>query len=147
MNIQQPMQQPSQQPSQQPPIYSNESDMHSQTGYQVNNQPHQQNSLDISELTKVECLLDKDSMKILTDAHAQFSESIINLGIKMFARSDIYKEYMLKEEIKKLNKNSNKENTSNIPGLNSNHENNQNNQNTQPVTAANQPVKKQFASW
>ncbi len=75
--------------AQQAPVYSNEQQMQNQ---QVVNPT--------AELTKVEVVLDPEAIKILQEASAQFGESIVNLGIKMFAKTDVYKDFMLKEEYK-----------------------------------------------
>jgi len=70
---------------------------------QHNTVPMAQNTpLNAEGIQKVEVLLDKESIKILQEAHGQFGEAIVNLGIKMFAETDVYKTYMLREEFKKL---------------------------------------------
>ena len=74
--------------------YSNEGQMP-----QGHTQQPQVNSVD--GLTKVEVVLDSESLQILKDANAQFGESIVNLGIKMMAETEIYKNYMMKAEVKK----------------------------------------------
>jgi len=85
------------QPPQQP-VYSNEQQMPTGQGIQ----PNSTTPLNTEGITKVECILDNNSLKILQESHPEFAESIINLGIKMVAESDIYKSYMIKDEFKKL---------------------------------------------
>jgi len=81
------------QPPQQP-AYSNEQQMPTGQGIQSN-------PLNTEGITKVECILDTNSLKILQEAHPEFAESIINLGIKMVGESDVYKSYMIRDEFKK----------------------------------------------
>lgn len=90
--IQEPQQ--AQQAPQAQTTYSNEGQMP-----QGHTQQPQVNSVD--GLTKVEVVLDSESLQILKDANAQFGESIVNLGIKMMAETEIYKNYMMKAEVKK----------------------------------------------
>lgn len=56
------------------------------------------------ELTKVAVVLDKESIKILQEASGVHAESIVNLGIKLFARTNIYKEFMLKPDYQIIDK-------------------------------------------
>jgi len=72
------------QPSQPSQNYSSETTMQTTAGDEV--------------LSKVTVALDKDAMKIITEASAIHGESIVNLGIKLFAKTNMYKEFMLKKE-------------------------------------------------
>ncbi len=47
-------------------------------------------------ITQVTVMLDKDSLKIIQDASMVHGESIVNLGIKLFSKTNVYKEFMLK---------------------------------------------------
>jgi len=80
--------QPSPQPQQQP-AYSSEPAM----------QPQPQQS---NQLVAVEAHLDNESIKILQEASSAHTQSIINLGIKLFSKTNIYQEFMLNEEFKKV---------------------------------------------
>ena len=51
---------------------------------------------------KVSVTLDKEAMKILEESSLNFQETIVNLGIKLFAKTNVYKEYMLKADFKTL---------------------------------------------
>jgi hypothetical protein len=58
------------------------------------------------ELVKVAVVLDKESVKILQEASGVHAESIVNLGIKLFAKTNIYKEFMLKPDYMTVDKSS-----------------------------------------
>ena len=68
-----------------PAAYSNEAQM----------QPQVPNGI-----VTVTVNLDAESYKILQEASAVHSESIVNFGIKLFAKTNAYKEFMLKPEYK-----------------------------------------------
>ncbi len=69
--------------------YSSEPQMNSTAGDEV--------------LSKVTVALDKDAMTIIQEASAIHGETIVNLGIKLFAKTNMYKEFMVKQEFKALN--------------------------------------------
>ena len=81
---------PTQQAPQQqaPQQFSSEQQMHTNAGNE--------------EVHKVEVLLDPESAKILSQVNAIHQASILNLGIKLFAKTNMYKEFMLKEDFKSL---------------------------------------------
>lgn len=54
------------------------------------------------KLVKVTVMLDQESLQIIQEASAVHSESIVNLGIKLFAKTNVYKEFMLKESNKPM---------------------------------------------
>jgi hypothetical protein len=92
------------QQAQQPVQYSNEPAMNNQAGVQQNNSTILNNP---TELTRVEMLLDKESIRIIQEASPQFGESIVNLGIKLFSETEVYKQYMQKEELRNISNISN----------------------------------------
>lgn len=47
-------------------------------------------------LTKVTVMLDQEALEIIQNASAVNSEAIVNLGIKLFAKTNVYKEFMVK---------------------------------------------------
>ena len=53
-------------------------------------------------LSKVTVALDKEAMTIIQEASAIHGETIVNLGIKLFAKTNMYKEFMLKQEFKMI---------------------------------------------
>lgn len=69
-------------PQTQPNDFSSEPSMHTNAGDET--------------LTNVTVMLDKESLRIIKEASAVHSESIVNLGIKLFAKTNVYKEFMLK---------------------------------------------------
>jgi len=72
--------QPAQAPA--PSNFSSEPQMHTNAGEEG--------------VTQVTVMLDKDSLKIIQDASMVHGESIVNLGIKLFSKTNVYKEFMLK---------------------------------------------------
>jgi len=110
---------------------------------QVQNQQPQ----NIQGVQKVECLLDTQSVKVISEAHPEFAEAIINLGIKMVAESSMYQTYMIKDEFKNNQSNQSIENTSTLDLSNTSPSNsptvtNQTNSNT-----VQQPSAQTFAAW
>lgn len=79
--------QPAQQAQQPQQAYSNEQEMvtHAEAGSQT-----------------VTTVLDAEAFKIIQQASQLHGEAIINLGIKMLAKTNMYKEFMLKPEFKTL---------------------------------------------
>ena len=55
-------------------------------------EPTMQTNASDEVLTKVNVILDKESLKIIQEASNVHAESIVNLGIKLFAKTNIYKE-------------------------------------------------------
>ena len=49
---------------------------------------------------RVQLLLDEESIKLLQQVSPVFTDAIINAGIKMMAKTNVFKEYMLKQEHK-----------------------------------------------
>ena len=80
-------QQPAQ-PQPQPTLYSSEPKMNTTAGDEV--------------LSKVTVALDKESMNIVQEASALYGETIVNAGIKLFAKTNMYKEFMVKQEFKAI---------------------------------------------
>lgn len=78
----QPPLQPAPQPTQPAPIYSSEPKMHTNAGDE--------------QLMQVTVILDSEALQIINNASAVHGESIVNLGIKLFAKTNIYKEFMMK---------------------------------------------------
>lgn len=83
----QPQQTQPQQPPQQAQAYSSE--------------PSMENHIEVGSQT-VSVTLDPEALKIIQQASQLNGETIINLGIKMFAKTNVYKEFMLKAEFKTL---------------------------------------------
>ena len=82
----QPQQQQQQQQPQQPQNnYSNEQSMNVDSN---------------EEGFKITVVLDKEAMGILQQTSAIHQESLINLGIKLFAKTNIYKEFLLRPDFK-----------------------------------------------
>jgi hypothetical protein len=79
---------PQPQQPQQPQQYSNEAAMTTTAGNET--------------ATQITLSLDNEAFKILTEASGLHAESIVNLGIKLFAKTNIYKEFMLKPDFKTL---------------------------------------------
>ena len=69
-------------------------------------EPRMNSSAGVEELTKVAVVLDKESIKILQEASGVHAESIVNLGIKLFAKTNIYKEFMLKPDFHQVDNSS-----------------------------------------
>lgn len=80
-------QQPTQ-PTTPQPTYSSESTMNT-TASQEN-------------LHKVETILDSESFQILQKVSSIHAQTIVALGIKLFAKTNLYKEFMVKDEHKTL---------------------------------------------
>ena len=77
------------QPQQQAPAqYSSEAQMNANAGQE--------------QLHKIETVLDNDAYQILQQASSVHAQSIVALGIKLFAKTNLYKEFMLKEDYKTL---------------------------------------------
>ena len=81
---QQYQQQP--QPQPQPNNFSSEPKMTQATGKE--------------EVKQVGVNLDAESIKIIGEAGAIFGETIVNMGIRLFAKTNVYKEFMLKVDHK-----------------------------------------------
>ena len=72
----------------QTPQYSSESQMTSTAGQE--------------QLHKIETILDNEAYQILQQASSVHAQSIVAMGIKLFAKTNLYKEFMLKEDYKTL---------------------------------------------
>ena len=83
-----PQPQPSVQPMPSPDNFSSEPAMQTNAGDE--------------KLTQVTVMLDNESLRILQEASAVHSESIVNLGIKLFSKTNVYKEFMMKPGTKLL---------------------------------------------
>lgn len=68
---------------------------------QYSNETQMQNHAPAGVIT-VNVNLDAEAYKILQEASLIHSESIVNFGIKLFAKTNAYKEFMLKNEYKSL---------------------------------------------
>jgi len=64
-------------------------------------QPAAQPQQPADGLLQVQMLIDQEAMQILNESSAVHRESIVNLGIKLFSKTNAYKEFMLKDEFKK----------------------------------------------
>lgn len=67
---------------------------------QTTQQP-QQPTNQVPGLTPVNVNLDDESLKIIQTSSGVFAEAIINLGIKLVSKTNVYKEFMIKDEFKK----------------------------------------------
>ncbi|RLA81354.1 MAG: hypothetical protein DRG78_09310 [Epsilonproteobacteria bacterium] len=72
---------------------------------QYSSEPTMNANASDEQLTQVTVVLDKESLKIIKEASTVHAESIVNLGIKLFAKTNIYKEFMLKSDFKSLEQN------------------------------------------
>ena len=73
----------------QPAQYSTENQMMAATANQ-------------EQLHKIETVLDNESFQILQQVSSIHAQSIVAMGIKLFAKTNLYKEFMLKEDYKTL---------------------------------------------
>ena len=65
-------------------------------------EPAMNTNAGVEGLINVSVILDKESLKIIQEASSVHAESIVNLGIKLFAKTNIYKEFMLKQDFQQL---------------------------------------------
>jgi len=73
-----------------------------QQPYIVNEHENAQtiDQIELEGVKKVTLLIDEEALKILEDASPIFSESIVSMGIKLFAKSEAYKNFMMTQEAK-----------------------------------------------
>ena len=53
-------------------------------------------------MTNVSVILDKESLKIIQEASEVYAHTIVNMGIKLFAKTNAYKEFMKYQDFKDL---------------------------------------------
>ncbi len=75
-----------------------------QTGYSTETTMTQQAGQEVVQ--SVTLNLNAESIKILSEASSIYGESIVNFGIKLFSKTNAYKEFMLKADFKSMDQSS-----------------------------------------
>lgn len=88
------------QPQPQPQAAPTQPQPQAQTAY--SSEPQMNTTAGDEVLAKVTVALDKEAMAIIQEASAIHGETIVNLGIKLFAKTNMYKEFMVKQEFKAI---------------------------------------------